>query len=128
MVKKYFTIMLVISLMVLVGSLVLVDGAGAQSSLKDKILINLDDAAFSLPSANITTVVARVIQGALGLLVIIFFILIILAGFRWMTAGGNEEIVAKAKKNIINAIIGVVIVIMAYAITVFIFNVMLGQV
>lgn len=120
--------MLVISLMVLVGSLVLVDGAGAQSSLKDKILINLDDAAFSLPSANITTVVARVIQGALGLLVIIFFILIILAGFRWMTAGGNEEIVAKAKKNIINAIIGVVIVIMAYAITVFIFNVMLGQV
>ena len=44
-----------------------------------------------------------------------------------MTAGGNEETVAKAKKHIANAIIGVVIVIMSYAITAFIFDILLKK-
>jgi hypothetical protein len=39
-----------------------------------------------------------------------------------MTAGGNEEQVAKAKKNISNAVIGLVIILSAYAVTWFIFT------
>jgi amino acid transporter len=125
MFKKYFKIISVILLLVVVSGLVLINGAGAQD-LGGDILLNLDRASGGLTGLDPMEIVVRVIQGALGFLVIIFFVLIIFAGFKWMTAGGNEETVAKAKKNIINAIIGTVIVIMAYAITTFVFNAVLG--
>jgi hypothetical protein len=41
---------------------------------------------------------------------------IIIGGFFYITAQGNEEQAEKGKKALINAIIGIVIVIMAYAI------------
>ncbi len=72
-------------------------------------------------------VVSLVIQGALGLVAVIFFIMIISAGFSWMTAGGNEESVKQAKKNIGNAVIGLVVILFAYAITYFVFNMILNQ-
>lgn len=67
-------------------------------------------------------IVATVIQIALGLLGIIFLILIIISGYKWMTAGGNEDQVTKAKANLKNAIIGMIIVLASYAVTWFIFK------
>ncbi|MDD3285715.1 MAG: hypothetical protein PHG95_03760 [Patescibacteria group bacterium] len=67
-------------------------------------------------------IIAVVIQGALSLLGIIFLIIIVFAGYRWMTASGNEESIKKAQDMIKRAIIGLVIVLMAYAITYFVFN------
>ena len=61
-----------------------------------------------------------IIQYILGFLGIIFLILIIIGGYQWMTAGGNEETIGKAKKRIINATMGLAIVLMAYAISYFI--------
>lgn len=52
----------------------------------------------------------------LSLLGVIFIILIIFSGFKWMTAGGNEKQIEDAKKKISNTIIGLVIVVAAYAI------------
>ena len=43
-----------------------------------------------------------------------------------MTSGSNEETISKAKKMIGNATIGLVIIIMAYAITMFVFDVLLN--
>lgn len=67
-------------------------------------------------------VIALVVQGFLGLLGIIFLILIITAGYNWMTAGGDEEKIKKAKDMIQRAIIGLIIIIAAYAITYFVFK------
>ncbi len=67
--------------------------------------------------------VALMINGLLGFLGIIFTALIIYAGWQWMTAGGNEERVSKAKKTITNSTIGLILVIVAYAISVWIFKV-----
>lgn len=67
-------------------------------------------------------IVAEIINTVLGLLAIIFLILMIYSGYQWMTAGGNEEMVTKAKGRIKNAIIGLVIVILAYSITAFVFK------
>jgi len=53
----------------------------------------------------------------LGFLGVILLIVIIYAGFLWMTAGGDEEQVRKAKAWILNGLIGLVITILAYAIT-----------
>ena len=56
----------------------------------------------------------------LGLLGIIFIILIIYAGYNWMTAAGNEEKVKKAQETLKQAIIGLIIVVSAYAISFFV--------
>ncbi|MEA1963081.1 MAG: hypothetical protein U9M94_02455 [Patescibacteria group bacterium] len=55
----------------------------------------------------------------LGILGLFFTVLIILAGFRWMNSRGNEEEVKKAKDQLKGAIIGMIIVIAAYAIAQF---------
>jgi hypothetical protein len=70
----------------------------------------------------LTQIIASIIKLVLGLLGIIFLGLTIMAGFKWMTAGGNEEQVKKATSTMKNAIIGLIIVLMAYAITYFIFT------
>jgi hypothetical protein len=43
-------------------------------------------------------------------------IFVIIGGYLYITAGGNEEQSEKGKKSLINAIIGIVIIIMSYAI------------
>lgn len=71
---------------------------------------------------SLGSIVAGIIKVALGLLGIIFVVLLIIAGFRYMTAAGNEDKVHEAVKQIRNAIIGLVIVVCAYAVTAFITN------
>ncbi len=73
----------------------------------------------SAPAENI---VANIISVVLGLLGILFVVLMIFSGYQWMTAGGNEETVKKAQGRIKNAIIGLIIVVMAYAVTAFVFK------
>lgn len=53
---------------------------------------------------------------------ILFLILTIVSGFRWMTARGNEAEVEKAKKMLIQSTIGVLIVLAAYALSYFIIS------
>ena len=48
---------------------------------------------------------------------VVFLILMIYGGYLWMLARGNEQEVEKAKNIIQNALIGLVIVLAAYAIT-----------
>lgn len=72
--------------------------------------------------ASVDNIAAAVIETALSLLGIIFLVIIIFAGYRWMTASGNEEEVKKAQEAIKRGIIGLLIVILAYAVTSFVFN------
>ncbi len=73
-------------------------------------------------STNAQSIIGLVIQAFLSLLSIIFIILILYAGFNWMTAGGDEKKVEDAKGTIQRAVIGLVIIIAAFAITYFVFN------
>ena len=63
--------------------------------------------------------VGTIISVILSFVGVIFFILIIYAGISWMISEGNEQKVTEAKKLMINAIIGLVIVFAAYAIVSF---------
>jgi hypothetical protein len=65
---------------------------------------------------NISTIISLI----LSLVGVIFLVLMIYGGINWMTAGGNEAQVKKAKSTIGQAVIGLVIVLSAYAITYFI--------
>jgi hypothetical protein len=74
------------------------------------------------PSATAPTMIASIITMILSLLAIVFIILMIYSGFQWMTAGGNEEQVKKAQSRIKNAVIGLVIIVLAYGITALVFR------
>ena len=79
-----------------------------------------DNAHYS--NIRIEDVMARIIQIILSFLSIIFIIVIITAGFRWMTANGNEEHIQKAQHLIKAAIIGLIITLMTYSVTYFVFK------
>lgn len=74
----------------------------------------------NLPATDPRVIAANIINVALGLLAIIMVILIVFAGFLWMTAGGDDAKVAKAKAYIRNAIIGLVIILSSWALARFI--------
>lgn len=67
-----------------------------------------------------------IIQVILGFLAIIVVIIILLGGFKWMTAGGNEDKVAEAKKLITAGVIGLVIILAAWGIARFVVTVILN--
>ena len=81
-----------------------------------------------LGTQELRNVASNVINTLLGILGIIALIIILMGGFQWMTAGGNEENVAKAKKTIAAGIVGLIIIFFAYAIVMFVFNVVGGAV
>jgi ABC-type multidrug transport system permease subunit len=82
-------------------------------------------AGFGEPQ-SIYEIIGAVIGAFLSLLGIIFIILIIYAGFTWMTAGGNEQKVLRAKLTLTRSIVGFIIIMSAYAITAFVFAAVSG--
>ncbi len=79
-------------------------------------------AATGLGSTDVRTTVAQIIRVAMGLLGIVAVVIILVGGFKWMTAGGNEEQVGEAKKWIFSGVIGLAIILSAYALASFIIN------
>ncbi|MFA5886899.1 MAG: pilin [Patescibacteria group bacterium] len=67
--------------------------------------------------SDIRITIARIINVVLTFLGIIFFGFMIFAGFKYMTAGGNEEKTKEALEMIRNAFIGLIVVLLAWAIT-----------
>ena len=71
---------------------------------------------------QIEQVVGNIIYIALSVLGLIFLVLIVYGGYIWMIARGDEAKVEKAKDTMTNSMIGLVIVLGAYAITYFVVN------
>jgi len=65
---------------------------------------------------TLSVIIGLAVNILLSFLGIIFIILIILAGYHWMTAGGNQETITKAKGSLKSSIVGLLIVVGAYAI------------
>jgi len=70
--------------------------------------------------------IGSLIKAALSFVGVLFLLLMLYAGFLWMTARGNTETVTKAKDLIVGAVIGIVIVVSAYAITSFVIGGLTG--
>jgi hypothetical protein len=65
-------------------------------------------------------IVGGIIKVALGVVGLIAILLVIFGGFKWMTSGGSEEKVDEAKKILYSGIIGLVIILSAYALSSFV--------
>ncbi|MDO8626446.1 MAG: pilin [Candidatus Magasanikbacteria bacterium] len=93
------------------------DSARAISDLE----LGLDYGTFTgLSYSDPRAVAAAIIRVALGLLGTVALIIILIGGYTWMTAGGNEEKVEEAKKWIKAGVIGLAIILSAFAITSFV--------
>ncbi|HOX97540.1 MAG TPA: pilin [bacterium] len=73
-----------------------------------------------MAKTDLTTLIANLIKVILSILGVILVVLIIYAGFKWMTAGGESKGATEAKTILQNAIIGLVIIVAAWAITTFV--------
>ncbi len=73
-------------------------------------------------SADLYTIVGRVIYAFLGILGIVLLGYLLYAGYLWMTAAGDTEKVEQARRMIQNAIIGLVVIAASFAITAFILS------
>lgn len=73
-----------------------------------------------IDEGEVTTIVGNGIASALTVVGLLFFVLMVYAGIKWMIAQGNDDDVTKARNTIIAAVIGLIVVVSAYAITNFI--------
>ncbi len=118
----------IISFLILLGlAIVIIPSASAQL-IDEKTLGYMNDISGSVQEtagfgdASVGSIIAAIIRAILGLLAAIFMVLMILSGFRWMTAAGNESQVEKAQETIKAALIGLIVVLAAYAITYYVFT------
>ena len=73
-----------------------------------------------LGSEDLTATIGKLISALLSVLGVIFLLLIIWAGFTWMTAQGDPKKVDKAKDILITSVVGLIILLSAYAISTFV--------
>jgi len=69
---------------------------------------------------DINSMASRIIRIGFGTVAFVFFGLTLYAGLCWLTARGKEELIERAKATMEQAIIGLVIVALSYAITNFV--------
>ena len=80
--------------------------------------------AISLPTTKADPVSATIgiINVVLGLLSLIAVVLVLYAGFTWMLSGGSSERIKKARDLLIKAVIGLLIIMAAYGISKYVFE------
>jgi len=113
----------------LVGSLGLVASFALPSVVLAADDLNANDlgvgaiqSSIKLGSGDIRQTAAQIINVALGFLGIIAVVIVLLGGFKYMVAGGNEEKTTEARKLIVSGIIGLAIILSAWAITSFVIS------
>lgn len=96
-----------------------VNAAGERRTLEDALpsLNNSVIPQTGLTEKNLDSQAALVVKGILSAMALVFFGLMVYSGVVWMTARGEEDRITKARETIIAAIIGLIIVVAAYAVT-----------
>ncbi|MFA5358872.1 MAG: Ig-like domain-containing protein [Patescibacteria group bacterium] len=113
--KIIFTASIVLALLV---SLFWINSINAANS--NDFGLNQVGQVVNLPTADIRVTVANIIRYALGFLGIIAVGICLYAGFLWMTSAGEAEKIEKAKRILIEGVIGLLIIVLAFAIVSFV--------
>lgn len=75
---------------------------------------------------NVTALVKRIIEWALYLAAVAAVLFIIYGGFLYITSGGDAGQAGKGKTALINAIIGLVVVVLSFMIVQVVYNFLIG--
>ena len=84
--------------------------------------LNQLEGNLNLGNKPLVETITQIINVLLGVLGIIAVIIILMGGFKWMTAQGNEEKVGEAKKLLGAGVVGLVIILAAFAIASFVIS------
>lgn len=68
-------------------------------------------------------IIASAILLLIGFAGLIFFIMLLMGGLRYLTAGGDEKAITAARQTLTNAFIGLIIVVSSFVVTQIIFAV-----
>ncbi|HPX64520.1 MAG TPA: pilin [bacterium] len=131
MIKSHFfkiinqrVVIIIITIMTIITPLHFITARGIEDAFSDNtIKMTGEVAGYDTTKDSVLPIVANIVNIVYELIGVIFFILIIYGGILWMTAGGKDEQVKKAQNIIQRSAIGLFIVVLAYAITYFILNV-----
>lgn len=108
-------------LTVLFGAFMFAQAPVLAQNVDEALGLSVGDSSLSeasgLTDNDVRITVANIIKVALSLLGTITLVLIVYAGFLWMTAAGNDDQIGKAKGIIGAAVVGLIIILSAYAIT-----------
>ncbi|MBU1895482.1 pilin, partial [Patescibacteria group bacterium] len=102
--------------------------AGGQVLAQDTFQLQPVGDAAGFVNTDIRVIIARIIRAAFGLLGIVALCIVLYAGYVIMTSGGQEEKIANGKKILINAVIGLAIIMSAFTITHFILQALTGAI
>lgn len=102
--------------------------ASAQSDLisTDDLLPSEFSDNVGLGNTDVRVTIANIIKAALSFLGIVAVCFVLYGGVKWMTAGGNTENAKEAQKIMISALIGLAIILSAWAITSFVVTQLVG--
>lgn len=94
--------------------------AGLQDQINSQIGAGARGAGIQGAPKDPQEIVVVVIQVFLSILGMFFMVLVVLSGYWYVTAKGDEAKVEKAKSTIQSAILGLAVILMAYSITYFV--------
>lgn len=100
--------------------------ANAQELEAEDLLPQEFGDATGLGDADLQETLGNLINVALGFLGVVAVCIVLFGGFKWMVAGGNDDKVTEAKHMLIAGIIGLAIILSAWAITNFVISSILG--
>ncbi len=119
--KKFTSFLLLALIVVPVFAVALSANAQADNMLWGGYEGNVQTAT-GLGNTDPREMAGSVINIVLGFLGVIAVLIILLGGFKWMTAAGNEDGIAEAKQMIGAGIIGLIIIMAAFGIAQFVIN------
>lgn len=79
-------------------------------------------------AGDVLVFINRVKNIALGLVGLVILVMVIYGGFLYMTSGGNEDRMAKAKQTLMYAFIGLALVVLSYGIVFFVVTALGGSI
>lgn len=68
------------------------------------------------------TIVSNLIGIISGFLGIVAVVIILISGFQWMTAGGDEEAVKTAQKRLVQGVIGLILILSTWSVAYYVVN------
>jgi hypothetical protein len=93
-----------------------------------QVSIDFPSSFAGFSSQDLKTTIENIVRIVLGFIGFIFLLLLLYAGFIWMTSGGDEKKITRAKKMIVSAVIGLLVTLSSYAIASFIVQRLVGVV
>jgi len=106
--KKYLPLVGILLMLVLVAVPALAQ------NLDNGFMTNFQDSS-GIGNANIGEVVGKIVKAVLTILGLVALVIFIIAGFQWMTSGGDKEKIQGAQKLMGAAVVGLIIIVLAYA-------------